>query len=195
MKTLFLWIGTLLFAFVGCSRMNTTGMTACGGGNPCGWISPQGVTVSDHPDLGTATGSYSDAGVNYYYGGPQALPTAVIRLDKKYELDDVRWKPITDPDMFLALFQNMQTKGARNNATQIRGFTIKAHDGQPIGVWYSDKYVYGVRVSIAADRKVYAKASNIENPNKQENVIYVKSSSDNFLAQGPSLCLQCHGAA
>jgi len=185
----------LFFALVGCSGMNTAAMNACGGVNPCGWISPQGRYVSDHPDLGTIKDGYSEADT-YYYSGSQALPTAVIRLNKEYALDDARWKPITDPQMFITLVENMKTKSADGDAPHLHAFTIKANDARPIGVWYSDKFVYGVRVSISADHKVYANMPNVENPSKTEKVIYVKNRSNNSaLAEGPSICVRCHGAA
>jgi hypothetical protein len=193
--TAYLWIGTLfLFAFFGCSGMNATGLTACGGGNPCGWISPQGRYVSDHPDLGTINDGYTDADI-YYYSGSQSSPTAVISMKKEYALDDARWKPITDPEMFITIVKNMKTKGDANNVANIQGFTIKAHDARPIGVWYSDKYVYGVRFKMPADRNSYAMAQDTGDTNKSEKIITVKSRSDTFLAQAASICRRCHGAA
>ena len=175
--------------------MNRAAINDCGGVNPCGWVSPQGRYVSDHQDLGSIQDGYSDADT-YYYSGSQSLPTAVIRLNKEYALDDARWKPITDPEMFITLVQNMKTKDRVSNASNLHAFTIKANDARPIGVWYSDKYVYGVRVSISADRKVYANTPNMETPGQPEKVIYVKNRSNNsVLAEGPSICVRCHGAA
>jgi len=182
----------LFLVLAGCSAMNTAGLTACGGENSCGWISPQGRPVSDHPDLGSIKDGYSQADM-YYYSGTRALPTAVIKLNREYAIDDVSWKSITDPEMFIEIVQNMKKKGEGNTVSNLQAFAIKAHDARPIGVWYSDKYVYGVRVSFAADRNVYAKAS--ENNDQSSKVIYVKNRSDNFIAQGSSICLRCHGAA
>ena len=189
MKTC-LWVGMLfLYALAGCAGIKAPELTACGEGNPCGWISPQGRPVSDHGDLGTLKEGYSDTDV-YYYSGSQDTPTAVIRLKKEYALDDDRWKPITDPDMFLTLVRNMKTKGSGD---KLQGFTIKAYDAQPIGVWYAKKYAYGVRFNTSVDRNAYAKAPRIASPSTQASAsIDVRKRPANMLSLAPSICVQCH---
>ena len=196
-------LSLISFALIGCGTLSRTEMSSCGGMTACGWISPQGRNVSDNKDLGDIETGYLDADMNYYYSGCDTLPAAVIKLNKEYTLDDIRWLPITDRKLLLKLLQYMKTTIMEDSGRELRGFTIKAHNGRPIGVWYTNKYAYGIRFGRSADNRLYVYAPTFVNANIFAKIFPEKMNSNEVFAKvtpPPGMlnqkvsiaCLRCH---
>lgn len=87
---------------------------------------------------------------NYYYSGPDAIPYALIGIDKKYDLNSRYWKRIelTEEQLRRWMMFGMQgSLGFPPNGSYIYG-----PDGEKIGVWYS--IFDGTVVKMLSDNQV-----------------------------------------
>ena len=77
-------------------------------------------------------------GYTYYYSGPDAMPDAVIGIQKEYLLKSRFWKPVElTPNM---LKKWLEYRGPRYGYDLTNnGSEILAPDGRQIGIWYSVK--------------------------------------------------------
>jgi hypothetical protein len=75
----------------------------------------------------------------YYYSGPEAIPNALIGIDRKYVLEPQDlWKPIeATPAGFKAIVREMKRKGLGEAERLLHGFDILDDKGNVIGQWYS----------------------------------------------------------
>jgi hypothetical protein len=91
------------------------------------------------PDRG-AEGDFEamrmDSRLNYYYSGPDALPNAIVGLNKKYTIMPDLWKPVENEKSFADQIKAMRAR-AIALGTLPRGFLIRDHKGYPIGTWFS----------------------------------------------------------
>jgi hypothetical protein len=183
----------LLFALAGCSIVGENVMSTRRGetpSGPFGWISSQGTPVADDTTSRNIEFGHLDNGMNYYYSDSHLLPAAVIKLDKDYAMDDVHWKQITDPEMLIEVVQSMKVMDRTNGARTFRSFPVKAHDARPIGAWYSNKYVYGMRLNISPNKEVSLYVPNVVDT----HTYYVKRETENLLSQGMPSFPEMHRA-
>ncbi len=182
----------LLSVLAGCSTLGETFLSA----NthklepPFGWISPWGMPVSDDTNAKNIEFGQLDTDMNYYYSDSPTLPPAVIKLGKDYAMDDVQWKPITDPETLHEVVQAIRKMDGTNGAKNFRSFTVKAPDTRPIGTWYSNRYVYGMRLKFSANRQFSLSVPNYLN----NHTYYVKRDRDNRLSQGMATLPKTHSA-
>jgi hypothetical protein len=72
----------------------------------------------------------------YYYSGPDAMPDAVIGIQKEYLLKSRFWKPVELTPKLLKRW--LEYKGPRYGYDlSNNGSDIMAPDGRQIGIWYS----------------------------------------------------------
>ena len=74
----------------------------------------------------------------YYFCGPEGLPSAILGLDRKYELAGARWTEFEATGARLKKWVDWfdQTFGMRTQYYP-SGYRIRDDSGKPIGVWYS----------------------------------------------------------
>jgi hypothetical protein len=75
---------------------------------------------------------------NYYFSGPEASPTAIMGLKKKYVLNNALWKPILNRQQCLELLQCMVDSDAKQQVRSLFAYRMYTPDGEPIGEWYSE---------------------------------------------------------
>jgi hypothetical protein len=170
----------LLVVLAGCATMGESLMSTRSMEGPYGWISPWGMPVSDGHNSKNIEFGHLDANMNYYYSDSPILPAAVIEISKDYAMDDIYWKRITDPQMLIEVVQAIKVRDRTNGARDFRSFTVKAPDTRPIGTWYSNRYVYGMKLKLAADKKLSLYVPNF----MDTRTYYVKKGKDNLLSQG-----------
>jgi hypothetical protein len=103
----------------------------------CSTMGNYGVIVPDQTAKNSFETFQMDPGMNYYYSGQDAYPSAMIGLKKEYVLDNKLWKPIKpDSEKFQRLLQGMQHYADSQGETDY-GFMIKDPKGNTLGIWYS----------------------------------------------------------
>jgi hypothetical protein len=183
-------LSVMLFILVGCATMSWPGISACGGTISCGWISPQGKFVTEDSNSRNIELGHMDEDTNYYYSDSDSLPTSLVKLSKEYTLDDAHWKPITDPETLIAFVQYLKATDRTDGTKKFRSFTVKAHDARPIGAWYSNHYVYGMRLNMLADNKVSLSVPNFTNTRN----FFVKRKGNHLLSEGVPSSPAIHSA-
>jgi hypothetical protein len=78
---------------------------------------------------------HMDPGMNYYYSGSDALPNAIVGLNKAYTIQPDLWKPVENEKTFAEQIKAMRLRAQR--WTLPRGFLIRDDKGNAIGAWYS----------------------------------------------------------
>jgi hypothetical protein len=174
------FFSVMLLIVIGCSTMNMPGISTCGGTTPCGWISPQGKLVAEDTSSTNIELGQMDEDANYYYSDTDSLPTALVKLSKEYTIDDARWQLITDPHMLAAFIQYLKRTGGMDGTMDLRSFAVKGYDARPIGTWYSNHYVYGMRLNMLADNRVALSVPNFRNTRN----FFVHKKGDTILTEG-----------
>jgi hypothetical protein len=73
----------------------------------------------------------------YYAGGFQRIPYAIIAVDNNYQLRTGRWKPI---DMDSTLLNQLIYRMEHVYSLNPRGAWILDQEGNRLGAWYSSQY-------------------------------------------------------
>ena len=77
-----------------------------------------------------------DSRMNYYYSGSDALPNAIVGLNKAHTIRPEIWKPVENERTFAEQIKAMRAR-AMTVHTLPRGFLIRDDKGGAIGTWYS----------------------------------------------------------
>lgn len=85
-------------------------------------------------EIGRSFETYQpDPGLQYYISGSDALPNAIMGLDKTYALESTLWKKVAmTPQALRDLVTHMHIA-----APIMHGFALIDPQGKRIGVWYS----------------------------------------------------------
>ena len=118
------------------------------------WTSGYGKFVNDETVRMNFETFQMDPDMIYYISGSDTYPSAIMGLKKKFTLDNDLWRPLKpESKLFKELVQNMQAKVYMEHKSFLRGFTIYAPDGEPLGVWYSIPRIKMI-VEMGKDNKV-----------------------------------------
>jgi hypothetical protein len=81
----------------------------------------------------------------YYFSGPETLPTAIIGVDTRFNLDSRLWSRIDlTPEKLKTLVQNMKARVSERDET-LHGFDILDNEGKYMGEWFS---ILGIHVVV-----------------------------------------------
>jgi hypothetical protein len=75
---------------------------------------------------------------NYFYTGPQSLPSAILKIEKEYELVSDLWIPFESPEENVGTsVENLQFYHENHGRYRPYGYRIVNCEGKIVGGWYS----------------------------------------------------------